>query len=779
MIDQSLRFGKNPTGQRREDRSLLTGQGNFTDDIACPGQLHAAFVRSPHAHARISRIDVSAALGASGVVDVFSGDALVAAGVGHIPMAMRFNNSDGSLMALAPVPVLPHDRVRYVGEAIAIVIAETVAEAHDAAEMVVIEFDELPAYPTVETAVAGGAAIWDEAPGNVALDWEDGNRAAVEAAFSSADHVVSVSLQNTRLAPSALEPRAAIAEWDIATERYKLIAGTQGVALIRKVFAEHVFKITLDQIRVLPPDVGGGFGMKVQPYAEYAALLFAARQMQKPVRWVASRVESFLTDTHGRDGVLKAELALDRDGNFLALRADNLVGIGAYVSTFAPVFSTNNTKNCLASVYKTPLIHIRVRAILTNAVPVGPYRGAGRPEAIYLIERLIEKASKATKIDSVTLRRRNMIPSTAMPYAAPNGQVYDSGEFEIIMDKALALADWTGFEERRKTARQQGRLRGIGICCFLEVAGGILDESADLRFAPDGTVALRLGVQAIGQGHQTTFTYLVADLLGINPDNVQLIEGDSDQSPKGWPTVASRSAMMAGGATFNACEEVIRKGHLLAGEVLETAAQDINFSNGDFVVSGTDRRISLAEVARRARQMENLPEGYENGLDSTMEFASAEMTFPNGCHICEVEIDTETGNVSVVRYVAVDDVGVILNEPIVDGQIHGGIAQGLGQVLGERVVYDENGQLRTASFMDYPMPRADDLPELTIAHHVVPSTTNPLGVKGAGESGVAGSLPSAMNAVLHALGQVGIDDFDLPASPERVWLALECRRDLR
>jgi aerobic carbon-monoxide dehydrogenase large subunit len=392
-----------------------------------------------------------------------------------------------------------------------------------------------------------------------------------------------------------------------------------------------------------------------------------------------------------------------------------------------------------------------------------------------MIERLIEKASKATKIDSITLRRRNMIPSTAMPYAAPNGQVYDSGEFETIMDKALALADWTGFEERRKIARQQGRLRGIGICCFLEVAGGILDESADVRFGPDGTVALRLGVQAIGQGHQTTFTHLVADLLGVHADNVQLIEGDSDQSPKGWPTVASRSAMMAGGATYKACEEVIRKGHLLAGELLETATQDIIFANGDFMVSGTDRRISLAEVARRAREMENLPEGFENGLDTTMEFASAGMTFPNGCHICEVEIDPDTGQVSVVGYVAVDDVGVILNEPIVEGQIHGGIAQGIGQVLGERVVYDENGQLSSASFMDYRMPRADDLPDLKIGHHVVPSTTNPLGVKGAGESGVAGSLPSAMNAVLHALAQVGIDDFDLPASPERVWLALNHR----
>jgi aerobic carbon-monoxide dehydrogenase large subunit len=776
LIEQSLRFGANPHSPRREDEPLLRGLGRFTDDLVRPGQLHAAFVRSPHAHARIVKLDASSARDAPGVLSVFTGEDLKAAGLGPIPTAMRFRNRDGGLMTLAPLPVLPHDRVRYAGEAMAVVVAETLAQAQDGAELVEVEYEELPAAPNIETALKAQQPIWEDAPGNVALDWEDGDGDAVEAAFASAAHVISVRLQNTRLAPSALEPRAAIAEWDEETDRLTLTAGTQGVALVRRMFAEQVFKVPLERIRILTPDVGGGFGMKVQPYAEYAALLFAARQLGKPVKWTASRVESFLTDTHGRDGVLEAELALDREGNFLALRAETLVGIGAYVSTFAPVFTTNNTKNCLASVYRTPLIHIRVRAVLTNAVPVGPYRGAGRPEAIYMIERLIEKAAKATGIDSVTLRRRNMIPASAMPYAAPNGQLYDSGEFEAIMDKALALADWNGFANRREGARLRGRLRGIGMCCFLEVAGGILDESAELRFHEDGGIALRLGVQAIGQGHQTTFTQLVADLFGIDAGGIRLIEGDSDQSPKGWPTVASRSAMMAGGATYRACEEVIRKGRLLAGELLEAAAQDILFDAGEFAVAGTDRRISLAEVARRAREMDNLPEDLANGLDTTMEFVSSSMTFPNGCHVCEVEIDPETGIVSVVGYVAVDDVGFILNEPIVEGQMHGGIAQGLGQVLGERIVYDESGQLGTASFMDYRMPRADDLPPLTLAHHVVVATTNPLGVKGAGESGVAGSLPSAMNAVLDALSASGIDDFDMPASPDRVWAAINGRR---
>ena len=442
-------------------------------------------------------------------------------------------------------------------------------------------------------------------------------------------------------------------------------------------------------------------------------------------------------------------------------------------TAFAPVFSTNNTKNCLASVYRTPAIRTEVQMVLTNAVPLGPYRGAGRPEAIYVIERLIDKAARITGIDRIELRRRNMVPPEAMPYRAPNGQVYDSGAFEAIMRQALELADWDGFAARRRAAAAAGKLRGIGLCSFLEVAGGILDESADLRFEPDGKVALRLGVQAIGQGHLTTFTGLVAERLGIDPSAVRLVEGDSDEAPKGWPTVASRSTMMAGSATVLCCDAAIAKGLRLAAHLLEAATGDVAFADGAFTVVGTDRRIGLLDLAAAARDRPDLPETLQGGLDATEEFVSSGMSFPNGCHVCEVEIDPETGQLRVVDYVAVDDVGTIVNEPIVDGQIHGGIAQGLGQVLGEQVVYDPSGQLLTASFMDYAMPRADDLPRFVTAYHGVPCTTNPLGAKGAGESGVAGAIPAAMNAVLDALAHAGIEDFDLPASPHRIWEALQ------
>ncbi|MGH7277901.1 MAG: xanthine dehydrogenase family protein molybdopterin-binding subunit, partial [Candidatus Rokuibacteriota bacterium] len=588
-------------------------------------------------------------------------------------------------------------------------------------------------------------------------------------------HVARVRLLDTRLAPSAIEPRAAIGQWDAAAGRYTLIAGTQGVAVVRRLLAESVFKVPPHTIRVLTYDVGGGFGMKVQAYAEYAALLYAARRVGRPVKWAASRLESFLGDTHGRDGVLEGELALDARGAFLALRVRTFVGVGAYVSTFATVFSTNNTKNCLSSVYVIPAMQIDVRMVLTNAAPLGPYRGAGRPEAIYLIEALIDGAARAMGIDRVDLRRRNLIPPSAMPYRAPNGQVYDSGEFEAVMDQALALADWKGFPARRAAAERAGRLRGIGLGCFLEVAGGILDETVDVRFEADGAVALRTGVQALGQGHRSTFPRLVATKLGIDVDMVKLVQGDSDEVPLGTPSVASRSLMMAGSAAALACEAVIEKGRRVAAHLFEAAPFDVRFRDGAFRVAGTDRHIGILDLARRARTLSGLPEALAGGLDSTAKFVSPQMTFPNGCHVAEVEIDPDTGTVHVVGYAAVDDVGRVAHPVIVEGQIHGGVAQGLGQVLGEQIVYSETGQLLTASFMDYMLPRADDLPALRVAHHVVPCTTNPLGVKGAGESGVAGSLPAAVNAVLDALASPGVRHLDLPMTPARVWTALRAR----
>jgi aerobic carbon-monoxide dehydrogenase large subunit len=771
--ESSLRFGAVAGGRRSEDGPLLTGRGRFTDDIALPGQAHGAFVRAPVAHARIRSIDVTPALALPGVLAVLTGRDLQAAGLGAIPPAASFPGRGGRPLAAAPIPPLAVDRVRHVGEAVALAVAETPEQAADAAAAVVLDLDPLPAVADVDRALAPGAhPVWPDAPDNVAFDWTDGDAAGVAAAFAAAAHVARVRLDDTRVAPAALEPRAAIGQWDEAAQRYTLTASTQGVAVVRRLLAEGVFKIPPARLRVLTPDVGGGFGMKVQAYPEYAALLFAARRVGRPVKWRATRIESFLSDTAGRDGILEGELALDASGRFLGLRVRTRVGLGAYVSAFAAVFGTNNTKNCLSSVYRIPAIAIDVTLAFTNTAPLGPYRGAGRPEALYLIERLIDQAAAAMGSDRVALRRRNFIPPAAMPYRAPNGPTYDSGEFETVMDRALELADWAGFPARRAASERAGRLRGIGLCCFLEVAGGILDETVDLRFREDGTVALHTGAQPMGQGHLSTFPAVIAHRLGIDPSAVRLVQGDSDLVPAGTPSVASRSMMMAGSAATMACDGAIEKGRRVAAHYFEAAAPDVEFAAGRFRIKGTDRAIGLLDLGARARALPGLPRDLADGLDSTAKFVSPQMTFPNGCHVTEVEIDPDTGAVAVVGYAAVDDVGRIVNETIVEGQIHGGIAQGLGQVLGEHVVYDADGQLLTASFMDYGLPRAEDLPALRVGHHGVACTTNPLGVKGAGESGVAGALPSAVNAVLDALAGRGVRALDLPMSSSRVWTAL-------
>jgi carbon-monoxide dehydrogenase large subunit len=768
----TARYGSDIDALRSEDVPLLTGAGRFTDDINVEGQAYGAFVRSPVAHGRVRGVDASAALSMPGVLAVITGADLKAAGLGDIPPAISFPGKNGMEMASAPKPVIAYEKVRHAGEAVALVIAETAAQAADAAEAVVPDIEVLAAVPDLAGALAGSAPlVWDSVPGNVAFEWEHGDTAAVDAAFDAAAHVSRVELLDTRLAPVSMEPRGGIGEWDEAAGRYTLTAPTQGVALVANMFANQVFGVEPRQVRVLTHDVGGGFGMKAHPYPEYAAILFAARHVGRPVKWCNTRLESFLADTAGRDTLIAAEMAFDADARITGLRVANRVGMGAYLSTFSAVFATNNTKNCLASVYTIPAIHCDVTMTLTNAAPLGPYRGAGRPEAIIAIEQLLDRAAAELDIDRVEIRRRNLIAPAAMPYTTPNGPIYDSGEFEACLDKALALADWDGFAGRRAASEANGRLRGIGLACFLEVAGGILDETADLRFEGDGYATVRLGVQAMGQSHLSTYARLIADRLGIRPSQVRLIEGDSLEAPPGTPSVASRSMMMAGSAMAMSCDTAIEKGKALAGHVLEASAADVEFDAGAFRITGTDRSIGILELAAQAAAMD-LPEALAGGMDAYEKFESPQMTFPNGCHICEVEIDPETGTVDVVGYAAVDDVGNVFDETIVDGQIHGGVAQGLGQVLGECVVYDADGQLVTGSFMDYLMPRADDLPDLRVGHHSVPATTNPLGAKGAGESGVAGSLPSGMAAVADALASAGKGPIDLPMTPARVWAAL-------
>jgi len=772
-VDQiTARYGSDGEALRTEDHDLLTGAGRFTDDIDKAGQAHGVFVRSPLAHGVIAGVDGAAAQAMPGVLAVITGAELKQAGLGDIPPVISFPGKDGMEMASAPKPVLAYDKVRFAGEAVALVVAETAAQAADAAEAVVVDIDEQPAVPDVAGALADDAPlVWDTVPGNVAFEWVHGDEDAVAAAFDGAAHVAAVSLLDTRLAPVSMEPRGGIGEWDADVGRYTLTAPTQGVALVSKVFAGQVFDVAPEQVRVLTHDVGGGFGMKAHPYPEYAAILYGARHVGRPVKWRNSRVESFLADTAGRDTLIDAEMAFDGDGKILGLRVRNRVGMGAYLTTFSAVFATNNTKNCLASVYTIPAITIDVTMTLTNAAPLGPYRGAGRPEAIISIEQLLDRAAAEMGIDRAEIRRRNLIPPDAMPYTTPNGPIYDSGEFEACLDKALALADWDGFAARRTGSEADGKLRGIGLACFLEVAGGILEETADLRFEGDGYATVRLGVQAMGQSHLSTYTRLTADRLGISPAKVRLIEGDSLEVPPGTPSVASRSMMMAGSAMTMSCDTAIEKGRALAGHVFEAAVEDVEFGDGRFRVRGTDREIGILELSEQIASLA-LPEELSGGMDARENFESEQMTFPNGCHVCEVEIDPDTGVVDVVGYAAVDDVGNVFDETVVEGQIHGGVAQGLGQVLGEHVVYGDDGQLLTASFMDYMLPRADDLPPIAVGHHAAPATTNPLGAKGAGESGVAGSLPSGMAAVADALASAGKGPIDLPMTPARVWRAL-------
>jgi carbon-monoxide dehydrogenase large subunit len=767
-------FGISQPVRRREDVRLLTGGGRYTDDVSLDGQVFASFVRSPVAHGAIRAIDIDAARAAPGVLAVYTGADLRDGGVGDIPCMTPFKSFDGTPIRPTPRPALAVGKVRHIGVPVAVVVAETAAQAADAAELVEFDIDPLPAVIDPEAALADDAPqLYDDIPNNIVLDFRVGDTDAVDKAFAGAAHITRLRAENNRLVAASLEPRQCLARWDTGRDRYELTAGSQGVNAVRRILADFIFNVPHERMHVLSGDVGGGFGMKTQPYPEYVACLFAARELKRPVKWQGTRSEGFLTDNQARDGVLTGEMAFDADGHIVALRVDLVAGMGGYLSSHGPAAATTNVCNCLTGAYRTPVLAYRTRLVLNNAAPIGPYRGAGRPEAAYIVERLLDAAAHEMGVDRVDLRRRNMIAPQQMPYTTPLKQVYDSGDFPGALDDALKLADWDGFEARRAEAAVRGKLRGIGLASFVEIAGGALAEGAKVAITPAGRVEVRLAMQSNGQGHATSFAQLVSDQLQVPYETIEIIQGDSDETPEpSFAAVASRSMAIGGSAVMVTCDKVIENGRLLAGHVLEAAAADIEFSDGAFRVAGTDRAIGLLELAARTASLSTLPDGVPDKLDAYESFTSPEQTFPNGCHVCEVEIDPETGMVEIVDYTAIDDCGTVVNPMIVHGQVHGGVAQGLGQVLGEHAVYDDDGQLLTGSFMDYPMPHADTMPLLKLGFHPTRCTTNPLGAKGAGEAGTTGALPAAMNAIIDALSARGITAFDMPATPRKIWGAL-------
>ncbi|MGE0256518.1 MAG: xanthine dehydrogenase family protein molybdopterin-binding subunit [Alphaproteobacteria bacterium] len=780
--------------RRVEDKRFLTGRGNYTDDINRPGQLYAWILRSPHAHAAIRSIDTKKAAGAPGVAGVFTGADLEAAGVGGLPCGWLIHSKDGSPMNEPPHPVLAVGKARHVGDPVAVVVAASKAQARDAAEQIVVDYQVLPASVTMEAALAKGAPlVHDGAAGNVCYDWELGDKAAVETAFKGAHHVTKIDLVNNRLVANPIEPRAAVAEYERATDQYTLYTTTQNPHVIRLLMGAFVLHLPEHKLRIVGPDVGGGFGTKIFHYAEEALLTWLAGQVGRPVKWTSERSESFITDAQGRDHVSHAELALDKDGKFLALRVSTKANLGAYLSTFATSVPTYLYATLLAGVYTTPAIYAEVKSVFTNTVPVDAYRGAGRPECTYLLERLVDKAARETGIERSELRRRNMIQPDQFPYQTPVALQYDVGNYPASLDAALKASDWAGFEARRAEAAKRGRCRGIGISTYIEacgiapsaVAGALgaragLYESAQVRVHATGSITVYTGTHSHGQGHETTFAQVVADALGVPFEQIEVSHGDTDKVQFGMGTYGSRSIAVGGSALLRACEKIVAKGKKIAAHILEASEADIEFADGKFRVSGTDKELPFGQVAFAAYVPHNYPiETVEPGLNETAYYDPLNFSFPAGCHICEVEIDPDTGTLEVVKFTAVDDVGRVINPMIVEGQVHGGLAQGIGQALLEGAVYDGAGQLLTGSYMDYTMPRADNLPSFGVATQSVLGASNPLEVKGVGEVGAIGSPPAVINAVLDALTPLGVSDIAMPATPARIWQAIDAARSGR
>jgi carbon-monoxide dehydrogenase large subunit len=773
--------------RRKEDYRFLTGAGQYTDDIVLANMAQCFFVRSPHAHAKIRSIDKTAALAAPGVIGILDGQDVAADKINGLPCGWLITSTNGEPMKEPPHPILAFEKVRYVGDHVAMVVAETYEQARDAAELVVVDYEPLAAVVDVRDAQAPGApVIHDIATNNQCYKWAIGDKAAVDATFANAAHVTKIDLVNNRLAPNPMEPRAAIGHYNRAGDDYTLYVSNQNPHVERLLLTAFVMGLPEHKVRVIAPDVGGGFGAKIYLYAEDVCLTWASKKLNRPIKWNCDRSEAFLSDAHGRDHVTHAELAMDPDGKFLGFRVHTDANLGAYLSTFSTAVPTILYATLLAGQYKTPQVYVEVDSWFTNTAPVDAYRGAGRPEATYLLERIVSRAAWEMGLTQDEIRRRNFI--TEFPYQTPVALQYDTGDFHACLKQANDLADVAGLEQRKAQSKAKGLLRGLGYSSYIEacglapsnVAGALgaragLFECGEVRVHPTGSVTVFTGSHSHGQGHETTFAQVVAARLGLSPDQVDIVHGDTGRVPFGMGTYGSRSISVGGAAIMRALDKIEAKAKKIAAHLMEASDADVDFAGGEFKVKGTDKMVTFGQVALTAYVPHNYPlDKLEPGLNETAFYDPTNFTFPAGTYICEVEVDPATGQVRVDRFTAVDDFGTIINPMIVEGQVHGGLVQGIGQALMEHCVYDrETGQLVTGSFMDYAMPRADDFPNFTIGHVCTPCTTNPLGTKGCGEAGAIGSPPAVMNAVLDALAPLGVKDLDMPASPNRVWNAIQ------
>jgi carbon-monoxide dehydrogenase large subunit len=754
-----VKFGIGQAIKRVEDQRLLTGQGNYTDDVAPDGALRAYILRSPYAHAKIKSVETSDAEAVSGVVAVLTNKHVKEDGLGDLPSLAPAPNKDGSPRADTPRPILEGDRVRHVGTPVAMVIAETLSAARDAAELIDIEYEPLAAATDAEAATKPGAAqLYDHIPHNICFDWHKGDLEINDAAFTRAARVVETRVVNNRIIVNSMEPRGAIGLYDAETDRTTLYSSTQGPSFIHPHLAETVLKIDKSKLRCITTDVGGGFGMKIFLYPEQCLIAWASRRLKRTVKYTPDRSEAFMSDTQGRDNISYVKAALDENGKIIAMKVETFANLGGYLSNFAAFIPTEAGTHMLSGVYDIPSIYVNVKGVVTNTTPTDAYRGAGRPEAAYLIERVMDNCAAETGLTRDEIRRRNYIKPEQMPYSTALGNVYDTGEFQTVMEKCMKRADWAGFPARKAESEKRGKLRGIGLGYYIEKCGGGNPETADIRFTEDDKIEIYIGNQSNGQGHETAYAQVLGDVLGIDGERIKIIQGDTDRTPPGL-TGGSRALPVGGVAVLLGGREIVEKGKKVAARVMEAAVEDIEFADGTFTVAGTDKTMSLFDVSRQA-------EGDEN-LDTTHHRVPEAATFPNGCHVCELEIDPDTGIVEIQRYTVVDDFGSVINPNMLAGQVHGGVGQGLGQALYEHAVYDEeSGQLMTGSYMDYNLPRADQVPMIDFTTHNVWCTTNPLGIKGSGEAGAIGAPPAAISAVCDALGVVNID---MPATQEKIW----------